>query len=229
MSKPLSQPGSIALIYGPMYSGKTTELLRLVQRQELAGKRCVLIKYKADTRYDDESVITHDSKKGSCQTYKADRLADVAPRIFSPDVDVIGIDEGQFYPDLAETSERLAKNGKIVIVAALNARFDRKPFEQVSLLIAYANEHHFLTAVCDCGVDATFTFREASDVEEVLIGGKKEYSACCRMCYYRKEKAMHDAENIELPGTKPAKKPRLSNQLSPFKPDFASKSPVPAN
>ncbi|KAI6214229.1 hypothetical protein M3Y94_00243200 [Aphelenchoides besseyi] len=174
--------GSINLIVGPMFSGKTTELLRQCRRHTLAKRSVVIVKYKKDTRYDDIMVCTHDSLK--MEGLRAIRLADVWDRLM--DSDVIGIDEGQFFEDVVERAELLANCGKTVIVAALDGDYKRKQFESIAKLVPLAEKVEKITAVCQfCGHSASFTLRTImSDVREV-IGGAEMYQAVCRHCYHR--------------------------------------------
>ncbi|PIC35705.1 hypothetical protein B9Z55_014978 [Caenorhabditis nigoni] len=190
--------GSITVILGPMFSGKTTELLRLHDRQIIAKRTCVLVKYAGDTRYDADLVATHSKMTGQGRTVKAHRLAEVASQIFSDDVQVVSIDEGQFFEDLAETCEELAQRGKVVCVAALNGTFERKPFPQISLLLPYANEIKQVTAVCvECGAQANFSFRSTLDKKVEVIGGSESYTALCRECYVQKSEEKDAEEQLK--------------------------------
>ncbi|CAJ0603787.1 unnamed protein product [Cylicocyclus nassatus] len=178
------QRGKITCILGPMFSGKTTELLRMHDRQMIARRKCVLVKYAGDTRYDPELVATHTQMKGQGITLKAHKLAEVEAQIFDPTVQVVSIDEGQFFSDCAETCDRLANMGKVVYVAVLNGTFERKPFPQVSLLLPYSDEIKQVVAVCvGCGADASYSFRNTLDKKVEVIGGQDTYRALCRACY----------------------------------------------
>ncbi|EYC26373.1 hypothetical protein Y032_0010g1121 [Ancylostoma ceylanicum] len=160
--------GKITCILGPMFSGKTTELLRMHDRQMIARRKCVLVKYAGDTRYDPELVATHTKVTGQGITIKAHKLSEVEEQIFDPSVQVVSIDEGQFFSDCAETCDRLACMGKVVYVAVLNGTFERKPFPQVSLLLPYADEIKQVVAVCvGCGSDASYSFRNTLDKKEL--------------------------------------------------------------
>ncbi|KAI6180227.1 Thymidine kinase, cytosolic [Aphelenchoides besseyi] len=174
--------GSINLIVGPMFSGKTTELLRQCRRHTLAKRSVVIVKYKKDTRYDDVMICTHDSLK--MDGLRAIRLGDVWEKLMNSDV--IGIDEGQFFEDVVEGAETLANCGKMVIVAALDGDYKRKQFESIAKLVPLAEKVEKITAVCQfCGHSASFTLRTiASNVREV-IGGAEMYQAVCRYCYHR--------------------------------------------
>ncbi|VDL78798.1 unnamed protein product [Nippostrongylus brasiliensis] len=188
-------PGKITCILGPMFSGKTTELLRMHDRQMIAQRKCVLVKYAGDMRYDSELVATHARLTGQGITVKAHKLAEVEEQIFDPSVQVVSIDEGQFFVDCAETCDRLASMGKVVYVAALSGTFERKPFPQVSLLLAYADEIKHVVAVCvGCGSDASYSFRNTMEKKVEVIGGQDTYKALCRACYIDESCRREDAE-----------------------------------
>ena len=173
--------GSIELIIGPMFSGKTTELIRRVRRHSLAKRKCLVIKFAADTRYSDEQLSTHD--KHMIPALKCRKLSEAVP--FVSGYDVIGVDEGQFYPDLLEFCEQQANNGKIVIVSALDGTFERKRFNSVVDLIPLCESVVKLSAVCTiCGATASFSMRTSSDKQVEIVGGSELYTAVCRKCYF---------------------------------------------
>ncbi|CAD5218744.1 unnamed protein product [Bursaphelenchus okinawaensis] len=172
--------GSIHLIVGPMFSGKTTELFRLSNRYSLAGKRVVVVKYARDTRYDDLMVCTHDLRK--MDAISAVKVNDVWDELIKHDV--IGIDEGQFFDDVVECAEQLADMGKTVIIAALDGDFQRKPFPNIATLFPLAEKVDKVNAVCRCGDDASFTLRTVKCNQVEVIGGKEMYEAVCRTCYH---------------------------------------------
>eukprot|EP01133_Synstelium_polycarpum_P005881 gene5881-6803_t len=152
-----------------MFSGKTTELIRRIKRFNLANKKCLLIKYSKDTRYnngvnDSSLLYTHDNAFPCSELKEAESRA--------ADFDVIGIDEGQFFADVVPFSEQLANQGKTVIVAALDGTFQRRPFGSVLDLVPKAENITKLTAVCMiCYKDASFTRRIVEDDTVELIGG----------------------------------------------------------
>ena len=180
-----------------MFSGKSTELARRIRRHKVANRQCIVVKYAGDTRYEDEPgraeagtadaanlrgcVVTHDRQ--ALVAYPARALEDVDNVVHA--FDVVGIDEGQFFGDLVEFCERWARMGKTVIVAALDATFQRKPFNDVLSLVPIAEDVTKLSAVCNaCGCDASFTKRVGSSDETVeLIGGEGMYVATCRGCH----------------------------------------------
>ena len=172
--------GKINLICGPMYSGKTSELLRRFRRYQLAGKKCILIKYSKDNRYDNEKIVTHDNYK--FEALKCNKLENIQKIIIQ--YDVICIDEIQFYSDAVLFCDKMANNGKIIEVCGLNGNYKREPFEQISLLIPKIENITYLTAIDEkTGEDACFTKRIINSNELELIGGKETYISCSRDTY----------------------------------------------
>ncbi|XP_065826518.1 thymidine kinase, cytosolic-like [Oscarella lobularis] len=172
--------GQIQLILGPMFSGKTTELLRRMKRYEIAKHSCIIIKYDKDNRYSNDGISTHDQQVGSALS--CSRLLDVKMKI--RDYSVVGIDEAQFFPDVVEFCEELADMGTTVIVAALDGTFQRKPFGSVLNLIPLAENVVKLSAVCmNCFRDASFSRRLTAETKVEVIGGADKYMAVCRECY----------------------------------------------
>jgi thymidine kinase len=173
--------GEIQLILGPMFSGKSTELLRRIRRYTVAKRKCLVVKYKQDTRYSQESLATHDRQQWvAVPTDKLDELHDLANAY-----DVIGIDEGQFFPDIVPFCEEMANRGKTIVVAALDGTFQRKPFGSVLELIPLAESVVKLTAICqECQAPAAFSKRLGAETQVELIGGADKYVAVCRRCYH---------------------------------------------
>eukprot|EP01104_Vermistella_antarctica_P014877 TRINITY_DN4761_c0_g1_i1.p1 TRINITY_DN4761_c0_g1~~TRINITY_DN4761_c0_g1_i1.p1 ORF type:complete len:232 (+),score=47.13 TRINITY_DN4761_c0_g1_i1:35-697(+) len=176
-----ARAGHIQAILGPMFSGKTTELLRRIRRYNVAKMKCLVLKYDKDSRYSDTMAATHD--KQLCVARPCGNLFEAKDEAI--DYDVIGIDEGQFFPDLIAFSEEMANSGKIVIIAALDATFQRKPFGSVVELVPLAEDITKLSAVCMmCFGNASFTKRLGSETEVELIGGADKYVAVCRTCFH---------------------------------------------
>lgn len=175
--------GRIELIVGPMFAGKTTEMLRRVDRAELAKKRCVVMKYSQDNRYSQNNVATHD-----LQMRVAIPCSKLLPHIEEcQNFDVVGIDEGQFFPDVVEFSERLANCGKTVIVAGLDGDFRRKPFGRVLDLISRSESLTKLTAICtETGGEACYTQRTIDSQDLEIIGGAEMYRAASRTSFFHK-------------------------------------------
>lgn len=179
-----SSRGQIQVIFGPMFSGKTTELIRRLRRYEIAKHCCVIIKYANDLRYDAENISTHDRQ---CMTaISTTTLTDL--KHIAANYSVIGIDEGQFFPDIVSFAEKMANDGKIVIVAALDGTFQRRAFGDILQLIPLAESVIKLTAVCmTCFDEASFTKRLGIETEIEVIGGTENYMSVCRKCFNTKK------------------------------------------
>ena len=179
----MSYSGRIDIIIGPMYSGKTTELLRLYKRYKIAKKNCVLIKYANDVRYDEKKVSTHDNLKyDSLNTILLSELFN-EPQV--KNADVIFIDEIQFYNDAPDICDMWANNGKIVIGAGLNGNYKREPFDVISRLLPKVENITFLTAICNkSGESAPFTKRTNHEKQVEIIGGNELYIATSRKEYF---------------------------------------------
>ena len=179
-----SNMGQIQVIFGPMFSGKSTELIRRLQRMKIAKYNCLIVKYANDKRYTDEELIaTHD--KQMMEAVSATRLDNLKSKYnIIDDYDVIGIDEGQFFPDIIEFAETMADAGKTVIVAALDGTYQRKGFGSILELVPLAEQVIKLTAVCmSCYGEGSYTKRITEDTEVEVIGGPEKYMATCRRCY----------------------------------------------
>lgn len=186
--------GRIQVIFGPMFSGKTTELIRRLKRFQFANHKCLIIKYHHDKRYSEqEEIITHDQQKMSAVTCV--KLTDLKNNTLLDDFSVIGIDEGQFFPDTVSFAEEMANMGKTVIVAALDGSYQRTAFGDILNLIPLAESVIKLTAVCmSCYQEASFTKRIGTERKLEVIGGAEKYMAVCRNCYIRQIKTS-DATN----------------------------------
>jgi len=185
--------GSLQVIFGPMFSGKSTELQRRLRRHVVANRRVLVVKYAGDNRYDEDvrsasRAVTHDlATMPAVPTKELHNIDNVAHNY-----DVIGIDEGQFFDDIAVYCEKWAQAGKTVIVAALDGTFQRKPFKSVLALVPLAEEITKLTAVCtDCAANAAFTARTSKETAVELIGGTSSYKAVCRACYGKYAPQLH--------------------------------------
>ncbi|VDO55128.1 unnamed protein product [Haemonchus placei] len=158
-------------------------------RKKKIGYVIILVQYSLNLSYE---------TTGQGITVKAYKLSEVEEQIFDPSVQVVSIDEGQFFSDCAETCDKLACMGKVVYVAALSGTFERKPFPQVSLLLPYADEIKQVVAVCvGCGSDASYSFRNTLDKKVEVIGGEDTYRALCRSCYIE-ESCRREEEATEV-------------------------------
>ncbi|KAK0144046.1 Thymidine kinase, cytosolic [Merluccius polli] len=165
---------------GMQSNSSSTELMRRVRRFQIAQYKCLVIKYAKDTRYSETGMATHD--RSTMAAIPATRLADVYN--LTLDVCVIGIDEGQFFPDTVEFCELMANLGKTVIVAALDGTFQRKPFGNILNLVPLAESVVKLNAVCmQCYKEAAYTKRLGAEQKVEVIGGADMYQSACRKCY----------------------------------------------
>ena len=172
--------GWIELICGPMFSGKTEELIRRLRRSLIAKKKVIIFKPYTDNRYSENKIVTHDNNQ--YDAIKCEKLQDIEKLI--NDYEVICIDEIQFYSDAAEYCDKWANNDKIIEVCGLNGDYKRESFEQISLLIPIVENITFLTAIDEkTGEEACFTKRIIDSKELQLIGGKETYIACSRDTY----------------------------------------------
>lgn len=164
-----------------MYSGKTEELIRRLKRAEIAKQKVEIYKPETDTRYDEKEVVSHnDNRIISTPVSAAMNILLLA----SVDVDVIGIDEAQFFDEaLPEVCQALANKGIRVIVAGLDTDFKGRPFGPIPELMAIAEEVTKVHAVCvDCGYTANCSYRLSSSESLVLLGEKDIYIPLCREC-----------------------------------------------
>lgn len=154
--------------------------MRRLKRYQVANHRVLIIKYEGDTRYEKDSIATHDRQMMSAVSSRELNLL----KKLSDDFSVIGIDEGQFFPDTVSFAEEMANCGKTVIVAALDGSYQRTGFGDILKLIPLAESVIKLTAVCMiCFEEASFTKRIGQEKELELIGGAEKYMAVCRRCY----------------------------------------------
>ena len=173
--------GKIELILGPMFSGKSTRLIETIRKCVYKNKKTIMIKFIDDQRYTKKSeVVTHDQiKYDSIDCKNLTESFDLLK-----DYDIIGIDEGQFFPDLVEISEKLAHLNKTVIIAALNGDFRMEPFPVIARIIPKADKIKLLKAYCfNCHKDAKFSLRIVQSNETVLIGAGEAYKPACRECH----------------------------------------------
>ncbi|RFA95276.1 thymidine kinase [Pyrobaculum aerophilum] len=180
----------LVVIVGPMFAGKTTELIRRVERHVIAGRRAIVFKPSLDVRYDASKVAAHNGLKFDAFVIPPDKDGVEIIRKMGAEYDVVAVDEIQFFPvDLADALNQLA-NGRIVIAAGLNLDFREEPFETTARAMAFADRVISLSAVCKiCGKPATRTQRLINGVPaprhspRILIGGNESYEARCRRHY----------------------------------------------
>lgn len=185
--------GQIQIIFGPMFSGKTTELMRRMKRYQIANYQCLVIKYAKDIRYDASGIATHDRQV--LAAVPTENLTELYSEALKHDV--IGIDEGQFFPDIVFFCDKLAELGKVVIVAALDGTFQRKGFGDILNLVPLAENVVKLNAVCmKCFGDGSFTKRRGAEKKVEVIGGTEMYLATCRGCFYSPVKSQSPLKTL---------------------------------
>jgi len=173
--------GSIEVITGSMFSGKTEELIRRLRRAQFAGLKVEIFKPSLDNRYSDTRVVSHDDK--SIISTPVDNASSIM--LLAGDVEVVGIDEAQFFDNtIVEVCNSLADNGIRVVVAGLDMDFMRKPFGPMPALLAIAEYVTKVHAICmRCGNLAHYSFRKSEEEQIVVLGEKDKYEPLCRSCY----------------------------------------------
>ena len=174
--------GWIEVIVGPMFSGKSEELIRRLKRAEIAQQRVQIFKPVIDQRYANNEIVSHSGL--GIPSDNVHTAAEVLEKV-SGRTEVVGIDEGQFLGDgLIETCTRLADMGKRVIVTGLDTDFMGRPFEPMPRLLAVAEEITKLLAICvHCGNPAVHTQRLSASEDLIVVGAGETYEARCRRCF----------------------------------------------
>lgn len=180
----MSRIGSIVVNWGSMFSGKSEELLRLIRRAKIAGETTLLVKPRIDDRYSVNEVVTHAGDRFDCLVLG--NLREVLDMDLS-DVDVIGIDEGQFFGDeLTEVCKKLKYKGIRVIVSGLDMWSSGEPVVNMAMLSAISNKCVKFNAVCvKTGRDAYISHSLESKDSDIKIGGNEAYIAVCEEVHLR--------------------------------------------
>ena len=195
-----TEVGRIEVITGPMFSGKSEELIRRLKRARIARQRVACFKPDIDLRYHRTSIASH-----SAQTHDAVTVANTKhlrealyPQL--EEIEVIGIDEGQFFdPAIVQLTGELVHLGKRILIAGLDTTFTGDPFGPIPALMAVADEVTKLSAVCIvCGAPAIHTQRLGASRELVVVGAAGLYEARCRACF-RPYLDAPESEQLELP------------------------------
>jgi thymidine kinase len=178
--------GWIEVICGSMFSGKTEELIRRLKRAKIANQKVEIFKPVVDVRYSLDEVVSHN--ENAIRSTPVDTASNIL--LLTGDVDVVGIDEAQFFePALIEVCNILSNMGIRVIVAGLDMDFQGKPFGPMPQLMAVAEFVTKTHAICmRCGSLANFSHRLSLDEKLVVLGEKNEYEPLCRECYNETKK-----------------------------------------
>jgi thymidine kinase len=177
--------GWIEVICGSMFSGKTEELIRRLNRAFIARQHVEIFKPRMDIRYHEINVVSHNENyiRSSAVSFANDIL------LLAGNCDVVGIDEAQFFDkDLVKVCTKLANSGKRVIVAGLDMDFEGNPFGIMPQLMAISEFVTKVHAICmKCGGIASYSFRLIDNEEQVVLGEKGEYEARCRKCFLNED------------------------------------------
>jgi thymidine kinase len=179
--KQSERKGHIELICGSMFSGKTEELIRRLNRAKLAKLNVEIFKPSVDKRYHEFDVVSHN--ENSIRSTPVNFAGDIL--LLTSNCDVVGIDETQFFDeDIVRIAQILANQGKRIILAGLDMDFEGRPFGPMPLLMATAEFVTKVHAICmQCGDLAAFSHRLSSEKEKVVLGEKESYEARCRKCF----------------------------------------------
>ena len=184
----VGKPGWIEVICGPMFAGKTEELIRRVIRMDYAKKKYIIFKPTIDNRYSESEVVSHNKRKVNAVCVTSSNEID---KYLTEDYEAVIIDEVQFFDDnVVDKAHELAEKGLRVIVGGLDTDFRGVPFDNVAQLLARAEKVTKLTAICVCcGDEATKTQRIINgmpakfDDPIILVGEKESYESRCRKCH----------------------------------------------
>ena len=174
--------GSLEVICGPMFSGKTEELIRRLKRAVIAKRKVQSFKPRIDTRYDSEMIVSHSAQR--LHSVVIDRATDIYERLM-PEVEVVGIDEVQFLgAEALEVCQTLADRGLRVIAAGLDLDYRGVPFDPMPQLLAVAESITKELAICVvCGTPASRSQRTIAADERVVVGAHGQYEPRCRKCF----------------------------------------------
>ena len=173
--------GRIEVICGSMFSGKTEELIRRLNRARIAQQKVEIYKPMIDTRYSEENVVSHDSNSVASTPVESSQSI----LLMATEADVVGIDEAQFFDEgLIEVCNTLANRGKRIIIAGLDMDFKGVPFGPMPALCAIAEDVTKVHAICvRCGNLAHVSHRIVEGDKQVMLGELQEYEPLCRHCY----------------------------------------------
>lgn len=182
--------GSIEVVVGSMFSGKTEELIRRLRRAQIANQKVAIFKPSFDTRYSETEVVSHGGNSiPSIAVTNSQQIL-----LLVQEVKVVGIDEAQFFdPGIVDVARIIANQGIRVIVAGLDMDYMGKPFGPIPALMANAEFVTKVHAICQqCGSLANYSFRKAAATAQLLLGEKDSYEPRCRHCFFEGMKTTID-------------------------------------
>jgi len=177
-----SSSGWIEVVCGSMFSGKTQELIRRLKLATIARQKVQVFNSHLDTRYAREKIVSHDKSALSAEPVKTAREI---LKLVREDTQVVGIDEAHFFgPDIVDAAQKLANDGRRVIVAGLDQDFRGEPFDNMARLMAVAEYVTKNLAICMvCGNPAHYSQRLTSSEKRIDVGAEDKYEARCRKCF----------------------------------------------
>ncbi len=177
--------GSIEVITGSMFSGKTEELIRRLRRAELAGLGALIFKPTYDSRYHTDRIVSHNQNSIPCESIKSSLEILKIIQEKGGGIQVIGIDEAQFFDsEIIDVVRNLSFKNYRIIIAGLDMDFLGNPFGPIPSLMAIAEDVTKARAICsDCGNEATFSFRHSEISETLMLGAQDQYRPLCRSCF----------------------------------------------
>ena len=176
--------GWIEVICGPMFSGKTEELIRRLVRAQIAKQKVAIFKPSIDNRFSDDFIVSHNQRKiQSIQVKTTERILDYRDK-----AEVFGIDEAQFFDQsIVEVCRILANEGRRVVIAGLEKDYLAQSFGSMPELLVDAEYITKVNAICmNCGDPANYSHRISYEKKQVVVGEIDKYEALCRRCYYKK-------------------------------------------
>lgn len=194
----MKKQGKLIVHTGSMFSGKTTSLWRELYRMNIANYKVVAFKPSIDDRDGDKQIVTHDNL--SLDAIKVEDLNDILSYAKDHEIDAIGIDELQFFPndpsEVVDIFNKLMAMNITIVVSGLDMDYKTRPFEIIKEIMPLADElikHHAICA--SCGEDAWASYRKSSDDSRIQIGAQNLYEPLCRSCYTDKMKEREKTKN----------------------------------
>lgn len=194
----MKKQGKLIVHTGSMFSGKTTSLWRELYRMKIANYKIAAFKPSVDNRDDDRKIVSHD--KLELDAMKIENLYEIVDYAHKNEVDAIGIDEVQFFPndpsEVIEIFNKLIGQNITIVVSGLDMDFKTRPFEIIKEIMPIADvltKHHAICA--SCGEDAWASYRKSSDESRIQIGSKDVYEPLCRECYNEKMREREKTKN----------------------------------
>ena len=187
--KMIKKQGKLIVHTGSMFSGKTTSLWRELYRMTIANYKTVAFKPAVDNRDSDKKIVSHDNL--SLDAIKIENLNEIIDYVKKNEIDAIGIDELQFFPnepsEVVDIFNKLMAKNITIVVSGLDMDYKTKPFEIIKEIMPLADElikHHAICA--SCGEDAWASYRKSTDDSRIQIGSEDVYEPLCRSCYNEK-------------------------------------------